>query len=260
MLRNSSNKKDRTPHPHPLTRRVLLALALPLWVLVSFVAVQLLVAAIAAALTAVGVPLGSINQAVFNASAGAIVYTLTIVVVIGVPWLVKRRATTREELGLSRLPSWLDILITPVGFVGYLLLSGSLLFVAQQLLTFIDFEQPQDVGFDQLTQQFEYLLAFLTLVVMAPIAEEILFRGYLLSKLRGHVATWVAVLITSLLFGLVHFAWNVGIDTFALSIVLCLVTIWTKSLWPAILIHMLKNGIAFYFLFINPSLLTTLGG
>jgi len=88
----------------------------------------------------------------------------------------------------------------------------------------------------------------------------VLFRGYLLSKLRRHVATWIAILITSLLFGLVHFAWNVGIDTFALGIVLCLVTIWTKSLWPAILIHMLKNGIAFYFLFINPTVLTTLGG
>ncbi len=259
MLRNSSSKH---PHAsgHPLRRKILLVAALPLWVLISFLAVQLLVAALAAALNAVGVPLSTINQAVFNASAGAIVYTLTILVVIGVPWLVKRRATSREELGLSRLPTWLDILITPVGFVFYLLLSGSLLFVAQQLLTFIDFDQAQDVGFDQLTQQFEYLLAFFTLVVMAPIAEEILFRGYLLAKLRRHAATWVAVLVSSLLFGLVHFAWNVGIDTFALGIVLCLVTIWTKSLWPATLIHMLKNGIAFYFLFINPTVLNTLGG
>lgn len=259
MLRSSSSK-PRAPHPHPLTRRVLLAIALPLWVLVSFVAVQLVVAAIVAALSTLGVPLASVNQAVFNASAGAVVYALTILVVIGVPWLVKRRVTTKEELGLARLPTWLDIVITPVGFVVYILLSGSLLFAAQYLLPFVDFEQVQDVGFDQLTQQFEYLLAFFTLVVLAPVAEEVLFRGYLLSKLRRHVATWIAILITSLLFGLVHFAWNVGIDTFALGIVLCLVTIWTKSLWPAILIHMLKNGIAFYFLFINPTVLTTLGG
>jgi uncharacterized protein len=259
MLRNSS-RKNRAPHPHPMTRRVLLALALPLWVLISFVSVQLFVSAIVALAVGLGIPLGSLNQAVFNAGAGAIVYTVTLLVVIGVPWLVKRRATSREELGLSRLPTWLDIVITPVGFVVYIFLSGTLLYVAQQILTFVDFEQVQDVGFDQLTQQFEYVLAFLTLVVVAPIAEEILFRGYLLSKLRGHVTTWIAVLITSLLFSLVHFAWNVGIDVFALSIVLCIVTIWTKSLWPAIFIHMLKNGIAFYFLFINPTLLTTLGG
>ncbi len=243
-----------------MTRRVLLALALPLWVLLSFACVQLLVAALVSAATALGAPLGTVNQAVFNATAGAIVYILTILVVIGVPWLLKRRATTREELGLSRLPTWLDIGLTPVGFIVYVLFSGTLLYAAQNILTFIDFDQAQDVGFGQLTQQFEYVLAFFTLVVLAPIAEEVLFRGYLLSKLRGHVATWIAVLITSLLFGLVHFAWNVGIDVFALSIVLCVVTIWTKSLWPAILIHMLKNGIAFYFLFINPSLLTTLGG
>jgi len=243
-----------------MTRRVLLALALPLWVLVSFVAVQLVLAALVQAAIALGVPLTTISPAIFSATVGALVYTLTIVVVIGVPWLVRRRSTSGAELGLSRLPIWLDILITPVGFVIYLLLSGSLLLFAQQFLTFIDFSQAQDVGFDQLTQQYQYILAFITLVVVAPIAEEILFRGYLLSKLRSHVATWIAVLITSLLFAVVHFAWNVGIDVFALSIVLCLVTIWTKSLWPAILIHMLKNGIAFYFLFINPTLLNTLGG
>ncbi len=259
MSRSLSNS-SRAPHPHPFTRRVLYSLALPLWVLVSFIAVQLLVAAVVAAASALGAPLDSVNQAVFNASAGAIVYTLSILVVIGVPWLVARRRTTREELGLARLPSWLDIVLTPLGFVVYILLSGMLLFVAQQVLTFVDFNQEQDVGFDQLTQQFEYILAFFTLVVLAPVAEEILFRGYLLSKLRRHAATWVAVLITSILFAVVHFAWNVGIDVFALSIVLCLVTIWTKSLWPAILIHMLKNGIAFYFLFINPTLLNTLGG
>lgn len=154
----------------------------------------------------------------------------------------------------------MDILITPLGFIAYMILSALLLAFAQQFMTFIDFDQPQDVGFDQIGQQYEYILAFLTLVVVAPVAEEILFRGYLLGKLRKYTPLWIAILITSLLFGLVHFAWNVGIDTFALSIVLCLLTVWSKSLWPAILLHMLKNFVAFYFLFINPNLLTTLGG
>jgi membrane protease YdiL (CAAX protease family) len=71
---------------------------------------------------------------------------------------------------------------------------------------------------------------------------------------------WLAILITSTLFGLIHGAWNVGIDTFALSIVLCVVRLKTGSLWASILIHMTKNAIAFYLLFINPLLLHTLGG
>jgi membrane protease YdiL (CAAX protease family) len=87
-----------------------------------------------------------------------------------------------------------------------------------------------------------------------------LFRGYLLGKLRKYVPLWAAILVTSLLFGFVHGAWNVGIDVFALSIVLCLLRVWTKTLWAPILLHMLKNAVAFYLLFINPLLLGTLGG
>lgn len=237
-----------------------MALVLPSWVLLAFLISQVVVSGGYAILEAVGVSFETMNDAVLNTSLGALIYALTILIVIAGPLLLKRGRTTRQELGLQRGPSWMDILITPLGFIAYLVLSALLLAFAQQFMTFIDFDQPQDVGFDQIGQQYEYVLAFLTLVVIAPVAEEILFRGYLLGKLRKYTPLWIAILITSLLFGLVHFAWNVGIDTFALSIILCLLTVWSKSLWPAILLHMLKNFVAFYFLFINPNLLTTLGG
>ena len=111
-----------------------------------------------------------------------------------------------------------------------------------------------------MASQFEYVLAFISLVIVAPFAEEVLFRGYLFGKLQKYTSVWLSILITSLLFAVVHFQWNVGIDVFVLSIVLCLLRIVSGSLWPAILLHMVKNGVAFYFLFINPSLLSTLGG
>jgi len=244
----------------PLGRKLLMAIILPAWVLVAFLFTQLVVSGVLSGLSAAGVSFAGINGAVLNSTIGALIYLLSIGVVIGAPWLVIKSRTTAREVGLHRLPSWFDIGITPLAFLGYLLFSALLLAFAQQFLTFIDFNQPQVTGFDQISLQYEYILAFITLVIVAPVAEEVLFRGYLLGKLRKYTATWLAVLITSLLFALVHFAWNVGIDVFALSVVLCLVTIWSKSLWPAILLHMLKNFVAFYFLFINPTILTTLGG
>ena len=39
---------------------------------------------------------------------------------------------------------------------------------------------------------------------------------------------------------------------FAMSIVMCAVRELTGTIWGGILIHILKNGIAFYFLFVNP--------
>lgn len=261
MSANSLTKRiERTPHPESPRRRLLLTLALPLWVFGAYMFAQLLIAGLIQLLILTGVDFSTANLSVLNASLGATVYTLSIALIIGLPWLILRRRTSSQELGLHRLPTWLDIVITPAAFIVYLVISAIILALAQSFLTFIDFDQVQNVGFDGLTQQYEYILAFVTLVIVAPVAEEVLFRGYLLSKLRKHAATWIAILITSVLFAIVHFAWNVGLDVFALSIVLCLVTIWTKSLWPAILIHMLKNGIAFYFLFINPTLLNTLGG
>lgn len=243
-----------------IQKRRWLAIALPVWVLLSFVLAQVVTGIIIGLLQLLGVPLDAMNQAVLSTSLSVIVYALSLVITIGLPWLIRRYKTTREELGLQRLPSWLELGITPLAFLVYVFLSAILTAIAMQFLTFIDFEQVQDTGFDQLGQGYEYVLAFITLVVLAPVAEEVLFRGYLFGKLRQHAPVWVAILVTSLLFAAVHGAWNVGIDVFALSIVLCLLRIWLKSIWAPIVLHMLKNGIAFYFLFINPTLLTTLGG
>jgi membrane protease YdiL (CAAX protease family) len=65
---------------------------------------------------------------------------------------------------------------------------------------------------------------------------------------------WVAIVITSALFGFIHGQWNVGIDVFALSVVLCSLREITGSIWAGILLHMLKNSVAFFIIFITPVL------
>ena len=236
-----------------------MAIVLPAWVLASFVIAQIILYLISLGLHAIGVSFQSANENVLNAVLGAVVYVLTIAMVIGLPWLIKKYKTSREDIGLSKLPSWLDIFLAPAGFIIYLIISAILIAIASQL-SFVNLDQVQDTGFSQLGQGYEYLVAFMMLVVIAPVAEEILFRGFLFGKLRKHVPNWVAILITSLLFAIVHGAVNVGIDVFALSVVLCLLRLVSGTIWPSILLHMLKNAIAFYLLFINPTLLTTLGG
>jgi len=223
------------------------------WVLAGFVLAQVLIGLILYALDAIGVSFTGINDSTFQTVASAIIYLLSLLIVIGVPWFVKKYKTSKQDVGLGRPMAWTDILLAPVGFIVYIFLSFILTSIASQF-PFYNIDQVQETGFAQLSQGYEYLLAFLTLVVIAPVAEEILFRGYLLGKLRKYVPVWAAILVTSLLFGIVHFAWNVGVDVFALSIVLCLLRIGTGRLWPSILLHMLKNGLAFYLLFINPVL------
>ena len=232
-----------------------MVLALPLWVFTGFMLAQALVFALLEVLHSFGVSFDGVNPALFNAAGGVVIYALAISIVLGLPWLIKKRRTTRAELGIQRLPTWLDLLWAPAGAVVYLILTTLVTAAAAAILPFMNYHQAQDTGFAQIATQLEYILAFVSLVVVAPISEEILFRGYLFGKLRKYVPVWGAVLITSLLFAIVHFQWNVGLDVFALSIVLCLLRVVSGSLWPSILLHMLKNGIAFYFLFVNPGLL-----
>lgn len=235
-------------------------IVLPLWVFASLLLAQTLIGGLVAILKAVHAPLYAINESVLTTTLAALMYVLTLGIVIGIPWLVKRRRVTTQDLALRAMPSWTDIWMTPVGLVVYLILSAFLIYLATNLLPWFDASQAQDTGFSQLGQRYEYILAFITLVIIAPVAEELLFRGYLFGKLLKSVPVWAAVIATSLLFAAVHGAWNLAFDTFALSIVLCLLRLSTGSLWAPMLLHMTKNGIAFYLLFINPLLLNTLGG
>jgi len=243
------------PHKYSPTKRLLFVIGLPAWVFLGFMLAQAIILAAISGLQAMGVDFSSINAIIFNTVGGVVIYALAIFLVVGVPWFVKKRPTTREELGLQRLPQWMDFVWSPLGMFVYLVLTTIVTAIATQALTFVDYSQTQETGFAEIATRPEHTLAFLSLVVVAPIAEEVLFRGYLLGKLRKYAPLWLSILLTSVLFAVVHFQWNVGIDVFVLSIVLCLLRVYTGSLWAPILLHMIKNGVAFYLLFINPSLL-----
>lgn len=236
-----------------------MAIILPLWVYASFLLSQVVLGALISILILLRVPFSSLNQTILTTVLAALIYSISLLIVIGVPWLAFKRRTSRQDVAHARTPVWTDLIFAPAGLLAYFVLSFLFVSVANTIPVF-NGQQVQDTGFSALSQNYEYILAFLTLVIIAPIAEETLFRGYLLGKLVKVVPIWLAVFITSALFGFIHGAWNVGIDTFALSIILCIVRLKTGSLWASMLIHMAKNGIAFYLLFINPLLLHTLGG
>ncbi len=91
------------------------------------------------------------------------------------------------------------------------------------------------------------LSAALTCVV-APIGEEMLFRGYMFTALRNWRGTLPAALIVGLLFGGVHATSAPAADLVplgALGFGLCLIYRFTGSLYPGIASHALNNSIAF---------------
>jgi hypothetical protein len=91
------------------------------------------------------------------------------------------------------------------------------------------------------------LSAGLTCVV-APICEELLFRGYMFTALRNWRGTLPAAVITGLVFGGVHVGSAPALDLVplaALGFGLCLLYRYTGSLYPCIVAHSLNNSLAF---------------
>ena len=227
-------------------------------------------------------------------------YTLAAIVIFKVPPLVQKLwrkrhpirnpnntknlsnlAISKSELGLNELPTWTDIGLAPIGLIVHILLAA-LLTSLFTIFPWFNASEAQDVGFNSAILTSDRIFAFITLIIIAPIAEELIFRGYLYAKIknlffkksagtnnfpeqatpkntkrrskRNHrelIAITIATLITSLAFGIMHGQWNVGINVFAMSVVLCIMREITGSIYSGILLHMLKNAIAFYLVYIT---------
>ena len=90
------------------------------------------------------------------------------------------------------------------------------------------------------------IFLFLAVVVMAPIGEEIVFRGFLQKFLEEHWKDITrAVLVTSLLFAMIHFNPYWTIQIYLLGIILGFLSWKTKSVIPSIILHSVNNGMAF---------------
>lgn len=79
--------------------------------------------------------------------------------------------------------------------------------------------------------------------IMAPLTEEFLFRGVLLRSLSKY-GTGFAVILSSLLFGLIH--GNIYQTPFAImaGIVLSYTAVRSGSIWPGVLVHFVVNTFA----------------
>ena len=98
------------------------------------------------------------------------------------------------------------------------------------------------------TDKYIFALEALGLVCFAPLLEEFLFRGFLNNLLRGKVNTFVRMSIVSILFAALHFPtyihnWIQFLDYLIISIILFLVYERRRSLFDAILLHSLYNGL-----------------
>lgn len=79
-------------------------------------------------------------------------------------------------------------------------------------------------------------------VIAAPIVEEVIFRGLILSRLRRAMPGWLAVLLSALIFGLCHGQAVWMAYAFVIGLVFGLLALRARSIWPSLCAHMVFNA------------------
>jgi len=153
----------------------------------------------------------------------------------------------RLGLGLRDL-GWRGFRPTHIlqGFVGAILAA----FLWKGILTLIDlFGLPEWGANARYTEQALQLpLMFLFTAVIGPFVEETLFRGFLLLVWKERFGLPIAFAVSTILFALLHYI-PFGIASVILilpwSIIPAFLALRAKSLWPAFMMHLLNNTLAY---------------
>lgn len=225
-----------------------------IWYMVVFLLIQVIVQGIASVVEAY-LAEGDLKSAFANGLANAdnigitaliisnvVSSLLTIIIFLKAKWTLWAR----------------DYLATrPWGVVFWvIILSFGLIIPTMWLQEELHLEMPKEME-ELFTSVCSTPYGYFTLAVLAPWAEEVVFRGAILRKLLeifSHQMHWVAIVISAIIFGAVHMNMAQGMNAFVLGLLLGWMFYRTGSIFPGIVLHWANNTIAYILVRLRPDL------
>ena len=168
--------------------------------------------------------------------------TIAIILISGVYFIALRpKKLSWSEVGIKKFAAkdWNTIIVFTI-----ILMVGAVIIMF--LTSFIgnSWENSKTEAMQQNVTFFTVLIAFISAAIISPIYEEIFYRGFLYRWLRTRIGFIGAILISSLIFTIVHIpTYNAMPVNFFSGIIFALAYERTNSIWPAVMIHGLTNGI-----------------
>ncbi len=201
-------------------------------------------AALLLALILAGVVIGAIDPDLESTSAILALQTILVMAMLGVSFAApaKDRLAAPGQLGLgrSRREPFKSAAIGYGTYIAFALVISALLAPEQEDIA-------RDLGVDE--GVLGAVAAGFLIVIAAPIAEEVFFRGFMFAGLRSAMPFWLAAGLSGTIFGSFHFT---GADSLPVVLQLSIfgaILAWvyerSGSIRPAIGLHMLNNAIAF---------------
>jgi membrane protease YdiL (CAAX protease family) len=126
----------------------------------------------------------------------------------------------------------------------FIVLANLALVLVKLLVPAFNIDQPQDNEFTASVHTHRSL-ALVALVLLPPIFEETIFRGFIFPALSKRVGIIWGAVLSSMLFGIAHGQPNLFVYTTILGLLLCFMYVRMRSIVPGILLHMLNNYLAF---------------
>ena len=192
----------------------------------------------------------SLTLPVRQSTIMALVFLLTLAIVWAVATFCFRTPVSLRTFGLQRTMRWRDIGLGIAAYIIYMAVALFLVDLAGRFVPGFQANQAQDLGFRDVYHTADIIVLFLLLVLVTPLVEEMLFRGVLFGKLQKYLPVGVSAVLVSAVFAALHGPWNVALDVFVLSLVLCWLRLRTHNIWAGVVVHVIKNSLAFYLMYV----------
>lgn len=164
---------------------------------------------------------------------------------------VRRRKFTWAEFGLRPFsPAWLLAALVLAAAVLPLRALAAFLVEALRGTNFSDTQLRMNLIAPSGPLALNFVVTFLGAGLLAPVAEELYFRGLIYRWFRARFSFWPALLVSSAIFALGH-ADSIGVvaSSFVLGALLAAIYDRSRSLWLTIAVHAANNSLAVVFLY-----------
>ena len=196
----------------------------------------------------------SMNVDMADWSLDIVTFTLTIFwqlsFIFLVIFLARSRNLNFSHIGFRKPKDWKIVISLVLGCYGILILYGLLI----ELISSVGIDPGLFKGTNQiaiaetgsLLQTFLYITVLaIAVVIVAPIAEEVFFRGLIYRAIGGMYSPLWGMIISGLLFGLFHFNLGVLVPFSLIGILLAWGFQSSGSLFVPMMVHFVINSISF---------------
>lgn len=158
----------------------------------------------------------------------------------------KKYGSTWADLGFNKDCSWWK-------GIGYMIGAYLLMLVIFGILSYLVELGVEIPGFEQQEAHLplfgesliDLSVAVLVMVILAPILEEIFFRGFVLQTLVSRWGRWTGTFTAAVIFAGIHFEFASFLGLFILALIINELFLRTRSIWVSIGFHIFNNSLAF---------------